>query len=240
MTRPLPSMRRRKTVSKADRTAFLDRLGEGWTVTDAAKSTGHLRQRLYEIRADDPEFAKDWDDALEAGNEAIEGELLRYATEGWTETDEVYDQEGNLVRRTTRQRRDPRILARLLEFRKPPLQKVEVAGALQHELSDQSASLEDIARVLEEAGAIRRVPTLDDLVRLGSELGVLPEYELVDVVDSDAVEVPRERMALSSAAPSLPAFDKTRPPAKPEPYEPLSPEQRDELRRLNREQPIDL
>jgi hypothetical protein len=97
-------------------------LREGWTVTHAAKQTGHDRRVFFELRERDKAFAAEWAQAVEAGIDAIEDELKRYATEGWDE--ETFDAGGMLTRRV--RRRDPRLLLRMREWRRPAEQRIDV------------------------------------------------------------------------------------------------------------------
>lgn len=99
--------RRRGRITRKDRAVFLERLASGFSVAAAAAPSGRARQRYYELKDVDPEFAEAWRHAWEAGQDVIEDELLRAATEGWTEVDEVYEG-GELVRRIERQRKNLR------------------------------------------------------------------------------------------------------------------------------------
>lgn len=111
--RPLPAERPRG-ITPAMRDTFIERLAQGFSVTASASVTGRSRRAFYLLRDKDEEFAKAWDDAWEAGQDWIEDELRKAATEGWDE--EVYEH-GELVRRI--RRRDPRLLARLERKRQP-------------------------------------------------------------------------------------------------------------------------
>jgi hypothetical protein len=112
------SGRRRGAITRKHRAIFLERLAAGFSVAAAAAPTGRNRQRYYELRAADPEFAEAWKHAWEAGQDAIEDELLRAATEGWEEVDEVYEGD-SLVRRIVRRRKSPALLAKLERKRQP-------------------------------------------------------------------------------------------------------------------------
>jgi hypothetical protein len=85
----------------------------------SAQPRGALGQRFYELREVDDDFARAWRDAWEAGQDVIEDELLRAATERWTETEETFDEDGKLIRRVERQRRNPALLAKLERKRQP-------------------------------------------------------------------------------------------------------------------------
>lgn len=99
-SRPGSRERAPRAPSDAERGKFLSELAEGWSVTRAAEHADVGRQRFYELRQADAEFAKAWDDALEVGTDALRDELRRRAVEGWDE--DTFDGEGKLVRRVRR------------------------------------------------------------------------------------------------------------------------------------------
>ena len=74
---------------------FLAHLAESGNVSASAKAAGVNRQYAYERRAADPEFAKDWDVALETATDALEAEARRRAM-GWEE--EQLDDTGDSYR----------------------------------------------------------------------------------------------------------------------------------------------
>jgi hypothetical protein len=102
--------RRRGAITRKHRKVFLERLAAGFSVTAAAAPTGKGKQRFYELRTADPDFAEEWRQAWERGADVLEDELLRAAREGWQEIDEEFDADGRLNRRVVRQRKDPRLL----------------------------------------------------------------------------------------------------------------------------------
>jgi hypothetical protein len=77
--------RRRGAITQKHRRVFLKRLAAGFSVAASAAPTGKGRQRYYELRAEDPDFDAAWRHAREAGQDVIEDELLKAATEGWEE-----------------------------------------------------------------------------------------------------------------------------------------------------------
>jgi len=164
---PAVKQRRRRSVSAKERKTFLDALRQGYSVTHAARPTGHARQRMYELREQDEEFAAAWSDAWEAGTDLLEDELRRRAL-GYDEV--TYDGDGNVLRRV--HRFDTPAIVMALKARRPDLYRdnarVEVSGPgggpIELEAGYQPA-------------------TLADVVRLAQELGV------VDVVEGEAVEV---------------------------------------------------
>jgi hypothetical protein len=70
-----------KTTPRA-RAKFLEGLAKGLSATGAAALAGVGRCSVYAWRNADPEFAKAWDDAIEAGTDILEDEALRRALEG--------------------------------------------------------------------------------------------------------------------------------------------------------------
>jgi hypothetical protein len=74
---------RLKTVrTPGRRRRFLAALARGDSVSIAAVSAGATRTPFYVWRADDPQFAADWDQALEAGTDLLEDEARRRAMDG--------------------------------------------------------------------------------------------------------------------------------------------------------------
>jgi len=64
------------------RLAFLDALRDVPNVTRAARSIGVSRARMYQVYEAEPDFAKQWDEALEEGVECMEAEAHRRGFEG--------------------------------------------------------------------------------------------------------------------------------------------------------------
>lgn len=79
------------------RTKFLEALASGLSVTGAAEQAGIHRATPYAWREADPEFAKAWQIALDAGTDRLEDEAWRRAAEG---TERPVFQAGALVGRT--------------------------------------------------------------------------------------------------------------------------------------------
>ena len=76
-------MSKRPTERTPEKDArFLDELAKGLSVTGAANAAGYHRQRVYEIRKDDSEFAEKWDAAIDQGTDVLEDEMRRRAYEG--------------------------------------------------------------------------------------------------------------------------------------------------------------
>ena len=70
------------TGHPARKTAFLETLAETVNVSAACRKAGIRRRTAYNWRNADPRFAREWDDALEDGIDAMEAELHRRAFEG--------------------------------------------------------------------------------------------------------------------------------------------------------------
>ncbi len=70
------------SVSLAQKDVFLAALRKGWSMTGAANIAKVDHRRLYEERKADSEFAKQWEDAIEAGTDALEDAARRRAEGG--------------------------------------------------------------------------------------------------------------------------------------------------------------
>ena len=76
MTRPTTRRRRRRW----ERT-FLAALETSPVVAMACRAAGISRQAAYAWRAESPEFAREWDDAIEEALDAVEAVVIRLAVE---------------------------------------------------------------------------------------------------------------------------------------------------------------
>lgn len=76
------------------RAAFLEALKETCNITKACELSGLARTSAYEWKTDDPEFAADWQKALDIAADLLEEEAVRRAKEG---TLKPVFQGGNLV-----------------------------------------------------------------------------------------------------------------------------------------------
>ena len=93
---------------------FLDHLAQGWTVTKAAAAADLGQVTPYRWRQADPEFARDWELAVEAGTDRLEDEAYRRAVEGVEETAYYNGQPVGVVRRYS-----DNLLTLLLRGRRP-------------------------------------------------------------------------------------------------------------------------
>ena len=138
--RPQPvaeDRRRRQALTEDRKRLFLDELRVHGIVVEAAKvaSPGSTHERgarttFYEQRGRDPDFAADWDEAVQASNAALEMEVHRRAF-GFKE--ERLDSQGRVT--VFKKHSDPCLLAlcrsRLAAFRKSDVDK-KVSGTVEH------------------------------------------------------------------------------------------------------------
>lgn len=169
-------------MPKRARDEFLEALAAGWSVTHAAKHSGVLKQRLYEIRDGNEEFAAAWDEALEAGTQRLEDEALRRAVDGYEE--ETFDGKGALMRRVRRY--DSSLLQLLLKGRRPQTYRDNAIGRV--ELTGPGGGPVELAPG-------REPTTLASVIALAGELGVLERMgyrrdEIVgEVIDEEPLEL---------------------------------------------------
>jgi hypothetical protein len=164
-TSPSPAQRRRRAVTVAQRTKFLDALAAGWAVRHAARHSGVDFRRWYELRDKDEEFAHAWGESFEQGTQALEDEARRRAVDGYDE--DTFDGEGNLQRRVHRY--DGALLQTLLKGRRPEVYR-----------DNAPARLDVNARV--QIDADFTPTTLRDVLELVRE-------RAPDVIEGEAVEV---------------------------------------------------
>ena len=70
-------------MTPKQRAVFLESLARGQTIVASVQLAGiKSRQSVYDLRARDQRFAKQWDDAIEEGVEALEQEAWRRGVEG--------------------------------------------------------------------------------------------------------------------------------------------------------------
>jgi hypothetical protein len=68
--------------SQAQRAKFLELIGKGKSITGAARDASVSRYALYQWRKEIPQFGAAWDEALEAGLDALEDKARELAEEG--------------------------------------------------------------------------------------------------------------------------------------------------------------
>lgn len=77
-----PKIRNMQIFTPSKREEFFQALRDTCNVTIAARAGGVSRMRVYQIRAADPDFAQQWDDALQEGIDMLEREAHRRAFGG--------------------------------------------------------------------------------------------------------------------------------------------------------------
>jgi len=90
----MKSRRPDTSLTLEKREHFLRLLAEGHTVKYAAATVGLSRETFYTWRSQDDAFKKAWEEAWEAGTQALEEEARRRAAEG---VDRPVYQQGKLV-----------------------------------------------------------------------------------------------------------------------------------------------
>lgn len=86
------------TPKKEWKERFLDALSKSPNVSEAARAAGYTRQRIYQLRDEDKEFAKEWEDALRQSTDRAEGELYRRAVRGITKKVFYQDRQIDTIR----------------------------------------------------------------------------------------------------------------------------------------------
>jgi transposase-like protein len=66
-------------VTPEKKAKFLSVLGEGGSITQAARAIGVARRNVYEWRKKDEQFKADWDDVVEQGTDLLEDVAVRRA-----------------------------------------------------------------------------------------------------------------------------------------------------------------
>lgn len=69
-------------IEQEAREKFLAALSQGASVSGAANASGLPRSTAYDLRKEEEIFAKAWDEAVEAGTDALEDEAIRRAKDG--------------------------------------------------------------------------------------------------------------------------------------------------------------
>jgi hypothetical protein len=75
--------------SRAKRAAFLDHLAGSCNVRESAAAAGVTPVSIYELRRKDARFAAEWHEALLAGYQLLETELVGYALAGGNAAQEI-------------------------------------------------------------------------------------------------------------------------------------------------------
>ncbi len=133
---------RRTSTTRAWKPKFLAAVAASGNVSASAEAAGVSRTFVYERRYADPDFAKEWDQALEQARPVLEEEAWRRAVEGVEEP--VYgrvgkDRDGQIG--TVRKYSDA-ILTTLLKAADPnkyrDRQQIEHTGEVQYKVYEKS------------------------------------------------------------------------------------------------------
>lgn len=135
-----PAEARQTETQEKARERFLDALATGVSVAKAALAGGVSRATVYRWREADEAFAQLWDDAYEAGTDALEDEARRRAVEG---TQKPVFYKGEVVGHV-REYSDT-LLAMQLNARRPEKyrtnHKVEMTGGVKITIAPDDAEL---------------------------------------------------------------------------------------------------
>lgn len=157
------------------------------TLTQAAERASHPPESFFYRRKIEPEFAAQVQEAMDIGADVLLQEAQRRAVEGVQKPiigkvapgidGQLKDENGNLLWETVH---SDRILEFLIKGRLPDYKdnpKVQIdQKTLNVTIEDRSAALEDVAKVLREAGALENNRASDGEVISGAGL-LLAESE---------------------------------------------------------------
>jgi len=132
-------------IPKTARLRFLERLARTGSIPLAIDEAGVSRHRLYALRREDAEFAELWDEAVEAGIEALEGEAMRRAIEGVEEPVHYHGKRIDVITRYS-----DRLLMFLLRAHRPEKYREHVAV-------EASSDLRDLLREIEQDSQRARI-----------------------------------------------------------------------------------
>lgn len=137
--------RRAQRTPEKDET-FLNQLRRGTSVTGAAIAAGYSRRSVYEYKEADPEFAKAWDDAWEAGGDVYEDEAHRRGVEGVDEPVFYQGVECGVVRKYS-----DTLLTLKLKGRRPQVYRENVnmalSGQVQVQVIDYGAQAKPVVQI---------------------------------------------------------------------------------------------
>lgn len=182
-----PRRARNKKVTEKDKEVFLEGIRSGMTLTQAAERASHPPESFFYRRKIEPEFAAQVQEAMDIGADVLLQEAQRRAVEGVQKPiigkvapgidGQLKDENGNLLWETVH---SDRILEFLIKGRLPDYKdnpKVQIdQKTLNVTIEDRSAALEDVAKVLREAGALENNRASDGEVISGAGL-LLAESE---------------------------------------------------------------
>lgn len=158
----VPVSRRPQPFDAAAQERFLSALAKGLSVKAAVEAAGVGRRTPYSLRERDPEFARAWESAFEAGTDAYEDEARRRALEG---VPEPITFKGEVT--GTVQRYSDRLLELVLKARRPE----KYRERHEHIVSSAPLSQEQLAA----ARAQGMDPDVEEAAATLAALPVLPE-----------------------------------------------------------------
>lgn len=120
-----------RTFPRKQRSAFLESLALHGNVTQAAHHAGLGRWKVYELRKQDAEFAREWEEALRESEDRLEAEAVRRAVDG---VEEPYFYQGE--QRGASRKYSDQLLMFLLKSRRPD--RFAVGGAGEEDGSGQT------------------------------------------------------------------------------------------------------
>jgi hypothetical protein len=149
--------------TKDRREAFLRALADTGIVTVAAGVAGVTRERVYQVRKEDPVFAAAWDEAEEKAADALEAEAWRRAVVGVPEPllsggKVVRDDDGLPI--AIRRYSDTLMIA-LLKARRP--EKFKDRQVVEHDVSENLADRLEAARrraLAASTGTVAKYPAM--------------------------------------------------------------------------------
>jgi hypothetical protein len=136
---------------KAWRERFLAALRASPNVSAAAKAARVNRQYVYEVRAEDAEFEKAWDDALLESIEVAEGEAYRRAVHGVKREKGIYYLGEKIATETVTEYSDTLIIF-LLKAHKPKVYRETVAHEITRRRSAEEMTDDELAEIASRHG----------------------------------------------------------------------------------------
>lgn len=155
----------KSTLRDTKRTAFIESLANGKSVTAAATVAGFSRGHAYRLRDESPDFAAQWDDAEARWKDRVLDEARTWAISGVEEVKiTVQDIAGNVSTKTERvTKRNAALMEKELErhwpeYRKHEQVSIEHTGAVAHDhrvtvmqSPDRVAAVYELARQFDPA-----------------------------------------------------------------------------------------